>query len=434
MPEPHGENLRIAEYNGLLDGLLGMGPGWDVTANATRGEVAQMLWNLLNVLERPQPADSSNLLAAGASRLLGHQAGRVPVGLGGERQRPAGRRQHHRPPLCHPRGDGRRLESGCRRLAPLPGRQDGWLSLGLGQNDHGQLGDGTTTDRHLPTRIGTDTDWKAVAAGELHSLALKRNGSLWTWGLNERGQLGDGSTTDRHDPTRIGTDTDWKAVSAGLWHCVALKVDGSLWAWGDNREGQLGDGSTTERYVPTRIGTDTDWDVFVASFHCLALKTDGSLWAWGRNEDGQVGDGSTTERHLPTRIGTDTDWKAVGSGEHQSFALKDNGSLWTWGWNYYGQLGDGSTTDRHKPTRIGTATNWKAVAAGGWRHSLGLKEDGSLWAWGWNPLWPARRRQYYRPSQAHPGLGGLKRVFSQCLGALAGSLDHRPGGFRPRRS
>ncbi len=97
-----------------------------------------------------------------------------------------------------------------------------------------------------------------------------------------------------------------------------------------------------------------------------------------------MGDGSTTERHLPARIGTDTDWKAVGSGEHQSLALKENGSLWTWGWNYYGQLGDGSTTDRHKPTRIGTGTDWKAVAAGGWRHSLGLRENGSWWAWGWN--------------------------------------------------
>ena len=118
-----------------------------------------------------------------------------------------------------------------------------------GANWQGQLGDGATTDKQVPTRIGDDNDWVRIAAGQNHTIAVKSDGSLWAWGWNRRGQLGIGvhdyaGAADRNIPTRIGTDFDWVWISAGQYHTVAVKNDGSLWTWGWSEYGQLGDGDT----------------------------------------------------------------------------------------------------------------------------------------------------------------------------------------------
>ncbi|MDP2647071.1 MAG: DUF1566 domain-containing protein [Desulfobacterales bacterium] len=230
--------------------------------------------------------------------------------------------------------------------------------------------------------------WIDVAAGGNHTIALRSNGTLWAWGENAAGQLGDGSVNNRNSPVQVGMDTKWVSVASGGIHSLAIKSDGTLWAWGDNGSGQLGDGTTERQGAPIQVGADTDWVAIAAGdYYSIALKSNGTLWAWGDNYSGQLGDGTTTDKSSPVKIGTDTNWVTVTTGGQTMFvhtlALKSDGSLWAWGENGSSQLGDGTTTNKNSPVQIGGSTDWVAIAAGH-DHSLGLKSDGSLWAWGVN--------------------------------------------------
>lgn len=128
-----------------------------------------------------------------------------------------------------------------------------------GANPQGVRGispdDPITTARYLPNRIDSDSDWAAIGAGYSHALAIKKDGSLWAWGNNEHGQLGLGEADQvpHPAPARVGTGTDWVAVDGGGAHTVALKTDGSVWSWGSNFAGQLGDGTKEDRYLPVRV-------------------------------------------------------------------------------------------------------------------------------------------------------------------------------------
>ncbi|NMB34935.1 MAG: hypothetical protein GX989_01465 [Firmicutes bacterium] len=367
--------------------------------------------------EGPKPAGVIQLAAGDSHSLALKDDGTVWAwGCNSSGQLGDGTTEHRNTPVqvgVQPAGEDNKLTN-VRAIAAggshsLALKDDGTI-WAWGCNSYGQLGNGATTDRAVPVQVGSQvcklSGLEALAAGGLHSLALKDDGTVWVWGRNISGQLGlgDGATTIKTFPVQIDDFKEVRALAAGDSHSLALKDDGTVWAWGCNSSGQLGDGTTEHRNTPVQVGVQPAGEdnkltnvraIAAGSSHSLALKGDGTVWAWGSNNKGQLGDGTTTGRGVPIQIGAQTDGegkkltgiRAIAVGHYHSLALKDDGTIWAWGYNSYGQLGNGATTDRTVPVQVGSQacklSGLEALAAGG-LHSLALKDDGAVWAWGGN--------------------------------------------------
>lgn len=256
---------------------------------------------------------------------------------------------------------------------------------GIGANNWAQLGSGTDgLYRVTPRQIGTDRDWQYLATGNDNGVTIKSNGQIYTWGSYNYPEWNQGFFIDDH-PVTAGNLTGILKFAAGGVHNLAVKADGSLWGWGRNAWGELGNGTPTEsmQATPMRIGTGNDWtSVAAGRYHSFGLQSNGTLWAWGNNAFGQLGIGPGNS-YTPTQIGTDNNWKTAAAGITYGIALKTDGSMWSWGSNYFGQLGDGTQTDRNSPVQVGDAYNWVALF-GGYTNTFAKKADGTLWAWGNN--------------------------------------------------
>jgi alpha-tubulin suppressor-like RCC1 family protein len=272
--------------------------------------------------------------------------------------------------------------------AALAIKNDGTL-WSWGRNDLSLLGTNDGITRSSPTQVGALTGWSKISVSGNHALAIRTNGTLWAWGTSSHGQLG-GSTTG--SPAQVGTDTNWAWVEAGRNVSFAIRTDGTMWSWGQGFYGVLGHNNTTDvSSSPKQIGTSTDWST-VSCRHIapLAIKTDGTLWAWGTNNVGQNGLGTTGGyRSSPIQIGSDTTWLKVGTGYAQMYGIKTNGTLWAWGASQRGNIQDNYAgwipfgSNRNSPSQVGANTNWLNVW-GGYSSAFATKTDGTLWAWGVN--------------------------------------------------
>ena len=248
-----------------------------------------------------------------------------------------------------------------------------------GEATSGKLGDGTATVRSSPVSVvGGFTDWIQVSAGGAHSLGLRANGTAWAWGSALTGRLGDGTIVSKSSPVSVvGGFTDWIQVSAGDIHSLGLRANGTIWSWGSAQYGRLGDNTTVSKSSPVSVvGGFTDWvQVSAGGYHSLALRANGTVWGWGRGFFGNIGNNSNANISSPVSVvGGFTDWVQVSAGFTHSIAIRSNGTAWTWGQNNSGQLGDnnGAVLSRSSPVSVvGGFTDWIQVSAAS-AHSVGV--------------------------------------------------------------
>lgn len=263
-----------------------------------------------------------------------------------------------------------------------------------GQNNDGQLCEGSNQTRTTPTQVRGLTNIQAIAAGHAHSLALTADGQIYVWGRNGSGQFGNGTTAWTESsaiPVPVTAIAGASAIAASYASSYAVLSDGSLWSWGRNASGQLGLGYISDRETtPLQAVALSD----VQTIHSdpfefpspLAGTADGRLWVWGHNGHGQFGNGSLQALPSPTPTLVDTTAfpsgvEALAKGILHVVALLNDGSLWTWGNNWYGQLGLGFGDDRWLPVQIDSLRNVATIGAGS-NHTLAMTADGFVWSWG----------------------------------------------------
>ncbi|HEV7902646.1 MAG TPA: S8 family serine peptidase, partial [Pyrinomonadaceae bacterium] len=270
-------------------------------------------------------------------------------------------------------------------------RSDGTV-WAWGYNISGQLGDGFIYGNvNVPVQVVNLGDVSAVDAGGEHSLALKRDGTVWAWGSNYNGQVGAYNQFNftRATPAQVpGLSGTFNAVAAGGVHSLALKSDGTVWAWGSNGSGQLGNGGTYTNavYEPVQVaGLTNVASIAAGSGFSLAVKTDGTVWAWGANAGGVVGQPfDTFSVGVPVQVAGLSNVAAVSAGDRHALALKRDGTVWAWGDNMDGKLGNGETNfGGPTPRQVSNLANVREVNAG-FGHSIAVKTDGTVWTWGRN--------------------------------------------------
>lgn len=251
-----------------------------------------------------------------------------------------------------------------------------------GSNNNGQLGIGNVaTQSYIPVQVGVDNDWQSiVSVGGNTTYASKTDGTLWGWGS----YIGNGSWDDVYEPVNIGLANQWLSMATGYGFTLGLKVDGTLWSWGSDGSGQLGNGSAGSSNVPAQVGSDNSWQTIAAGgSHAMGIKADGTLWVWGSNGGGQLGIGNYTTKYSPFKLGTGTNWQKISGGETHTIASKTDGTAWGWGWGTSGQVGDGTNLTRTSPTAIGSSVNWSKIVCGS-NSTIVLLNDGSIIGWGSN--------------------------------------------------
>lgn len=271
-----------------------------------------------------------------------------------------------------------------------------------GDNAVGQLGVNDTRIRSTPVQEFTSSNnWKYVFLGSGITAAIKTDGTLWLWG----GTLGfNDSILQRSTPSQEATSgTNWKQVvmrRGNRTDYMAIKTDGTLWTWGSNDFGLIADASIplgNARSTPIRETTSsTNWKFLLSGndcIHSMAVKTDGSLWGWGNNGTYQITRSTVSSIRIPTRVNyTENDFIKNGfCSSRTTHVIKSDGTLWSWGRDGSGVTYGSTSYVIGGSSAVQESTysnNWKSVhgasGSSGQESILAIKTDGTLWGWGGN--------------------------------------------------
>ena len=288
----------------------------------------------------------------------------------------------------------------------------------FGDNGQGQLGDGTFTLSGIPVQVSGLTDVVAIEANSYQSFALKSDGTVWGWGDDWYYQLGAASTDtctnwDCPYPIQVagpggtGFLTDVIEVAAGYFHTLALKSDGTVWSWGDESYGELGQGFNSQSQFPVQVcevystGCDTPLSnvihIAAGSYHSFAVKSDGTVWAWGDNISWELGIGTTSSIGTPTQVCAIDETPACSIfldstsdivTSDQAAATLINGAIVLWGSNFLGVLGTGDYLNPAQswvpftPTPVSSLGTIDALGLSQYETIYALKSDGTVWGWG----------------------------------------------------
>lgn len=277
----------------------------------------------------------------------------------------------------------------------VDGRLYGW-----GWNGGGEIGDGTTTQRSLPSPVTMpeSVTFTQTSARGYTGLGIGDDGRTYSWGAGEVGQLGNGTTprvSPVPSPVSMPAGVQFTRVAAGGYHSLAIGDDGRVYAWGDNRDGQLGVGSTSALAVepqPVALPADATFtqpsaQISAGYYHSLVIADDGRTFAWGEGTLGQLGTGGPGASSTPTEVvlPAGVTFTQVTAGGHFSLALSADGRAWAWGQNAAGQLGDGSMTNRVTPVEVHVPPGVRFIdLAAGAYHALARGDNGMSYAWGQN--------------------------------------------------
>jgi len=295
-----------------------------------------------------------------------------------------------------------------------------------GLNSSGQLALNDIANRSAPVQVGFSSNWNNISAGDTHTIALDNAGTLYAWGLGTTGQLGDITAVSKSSPvlitsisipntsspTQIGTSS-YTIISAGNNFSTAISSDKKLFVWGLGAQGQLGAGLTVARSRPMQISVSNSYNLIGAGGTHLSIVPSTSpqlILTTGLNTSGQLGSLTVTTRSSPVQISASassfnspvtvsvgnyssyyvssptqvgsSSWTSVSAGGTHTLGVRNNGLLYAWGYNANGQLADSTTINRSSPVQIGSSS-WSQVSAGD-LHNIILKSDGTINTFGLN--------------------------------------------------
>ena len=258
-------------------------------------------------------------------------------------------------------------------------------TLCWGRNNNGQIGDGSTADRTVPVPIVGLPSQVAVAAGgdydASHSCGVEALGVVRCWGHRTFGQLGDDFEERQPAPTMVAGLSGMTGVSVGLHHACAYGPTG-LWCWGVNAWGQLGNNETEDSGHPVAVAlTSPVGDLDLGPGHGCVVLTEGQTYCWGQGGSGRLGTGDAHGSVVPVPVATDVLMQEVAAGETHGCALSRTHDPYCWGYNHRGQLGDGSNDAQFAPVRVGV--NDVAEIVTGDDHTC-ARTANDVWCWGSN--------------------------------------------------